>query len=265
MKTKKLTLTIVIPAYNEERYLDACLRSIKSQSRPADEVIVVDNNSTDGTAKLAAGYKFVTLLKEPKQGAIFARNLGFNSASSDIIARIDADSILPAGWVKEVVASFSNEAIAAVTGPARGYDLPLPSMNWLPHHLLCLILSTLPPKRPFLFGFNMAIRRTAWRKVRGRSCRDRYIHEDLDLAIHLHQAGQKPGYSGRLLLGASGRRYSDHLKSFHFYMKTYVRTYRRHNINDWSIYFAVAIYYLGYIFYRPWTLRRRPRKNPMGI
>ena len=96
MTNKTLTLSIVIPAYNEENYLRACLDSIAAQTVMPDKVIVVDNNSTDKTVALARSYDFVTLVHERQQHQSFAQATGFNLASSDIIGRIDADSILPA-------------------------------------------------------------------------------------------------------------------------------------------------------------------------
>lgn len=265
MPNKKLTLTIVIPAYNEERYLAACLKSIAGQSVKPDEVIVVDNNSTDGTVQAARRFDFVTILSEPIQGALFARNRGFAAARSDIIARLDADSVLPARWVGRVKQEFASPDTAAVTGPVNGYDLPFPSYNWMAHHLLCWLLQSLPPKHPFLFGFNMALRRDAWQVVRAQVCSDRQTHEDLDLAIHLHKAGHKLKYTRRLLSAASGRRYNDSLDSWRHYMSTYLHTYRRHGYRDWAVYLAAATYWAGYLFYLPWTLRRAARKNPMGI
>ena len=99
---KPLTLSIVIPAYNEENHLKTCLDSIAAQIDRPEEVIVVDNNSTDKTALIAQSYPFVTLLKEPRQGVVFARDKGFNAAKSQIIGRIDADSVLPPDWVTKV-------------------------------------------------------------------------------------------------------------------------------------------------------------------
>src|SRR5579864_186510 len=117
MLNKTLTLTIVIPAYNEQSYLAACLDSIAEQTVLPHEVFVVDNNSTDGTLKVAKDYSFVKILREPKQGVFFAARRGFNAARSDIIGRIDADTILPPNWVETVQAGLQDNRVAAVTGP----------------------------------------------------------------------------------------------------------------------------------------------------
>ncbi|HEX7964030.1 MAG TPA: glycosyltransferase family A protein, partial [Candidatus Saccharimonadales bacterium] len=96
---KRQSVSIVIPAYNEERHLAACLEAIRAQSEPPLEVVVVDNNSTDRTAEIARRYPFVRVVHEERQGIVFARGAGFDAARGDIIARIDADIVLPAGWI----------------------------------------------------------------------------------------------------------------------------------------------------------------------
>lgn len=265
MPTKLLTLSIVIPVYNEQRYLAACLESIKNQSLKPNEVIVVNNNSTDKSVQIARRFSFVKIINEPKQGVPFARSRGFDIAKGDIIARIDADSCLPTDWLKRVAQKFADPAVAAVTGPAGGYDMPLTRLNWLPHHLLCLMLYYLPPGHPFLFGFNMALRRTTWLQVRPNICDSTQLHEDLDLAIHLCQQNLKIKYSARLKLGASGRRYSDHFADFRKYIRVYRQTFKRHGHNDWLVYLASFVYLAGYIAYRPWARRSQPRQHPMGF
>ena len=74
-----MKVSVVIPAYNEEKYIVDCLKALSNQTIAPDEVIVVDNNSTDKTASLArqAGAKVITVL-EP--GITPARTAGFNAA-----------------------------------------------------------------------------------------------------------------------------------------------------------------------------------------
>src|SRR4051812_35670716 len=100
---KPFTISIIIPVYNDADHLRACLETIAAQIVPADEVIVVDNNSTDGSAAVARSFPFVRLIHEKQQGICFARNAGFNASTADIIGRIDADSRLPAHWTRHVL------------------------------------------------------------------------------------------------------------------------------------------------------------------
>jgi glycosyltransferase involved in cell wall biosynthesis len=276
---KALTLSIVIPVYNDQNHLKECLNCIVSQSEQPDEVIVVDNNSTDGSAAVAANYPFVKILHENQQGVLPARTKGFNAAKSDIIGRIDADTMLPADWVANVKKNFRNYSVAALTGPVNYYDMPFPNNNYHFDHFMRSSIYNWSPKSPFLFGSNMAIKRSAWRGVRGLLCSDNYMHEDLDLAIHLDRQGQKILYKKDLLAGASGRRYNDSFGRFYVYLSMYRQTYLRHRLHCLAIYSATGVYWLGYILIHPWRnawyklqaylnplalLTRQSRKNPMN-
>ena len=279
MPYESLTLTIVIPVFNEQDHLKSCLAAIAAQTVMPDEVIVVDNNSSDDSAKVAAQFPFARLVKEKQQGVLFAKNRGFRAANSDIIGRIDADTILPPRWVQQVKSLMEDTDTAAVTGPVNYYDMPLPETNYHLDHWMRASIYNWSPKSPFLFGSNMAIRKSVWRAVSGSICYDTYMHEDLDLAIHLYKAGHKITYVGQLIAGASGRRYNDSPRRFYRYISMYRQTYLRHGLHSLAIYSATGVYSLGYILLHPWLkvwyrlysivwplvpLTRSARKNPMN-
>src|SRR6266404_4658729 len=201
---KSLTLTIVIPVFNEQEHIAACLSAIAAQTVRPDEVIVVDNNSTDKTVNIVRQYSFAKLIRERKQGVLYAKNKGFKSAKSDIIGRIDADSILPPRWVESVKHFMEDGQYDALTGPVNYYDMPLPEKNYYLDHWMRSSIYNWSPRSPFLFGSNMAIRKLAWSELKSHLCHDTYMHEDLDLAIHLYNHGKKILYTNELLAGASG-------------------------------------------------------------
>lgn len=280
MLNKTLTLTLVIPAYNEQGYIEACLDSIAGQSVMPNEVIVVDNNSTDDTVKIARTYSFVKIVKEPRQGVFFAAQTGFAAAASDLIGRIDADTILPDDWTEKVLRVMSDKAVAAVTGPVNYYDMPLPRANfWFDHLMRKLTYELAPQTSPFLYGSNMAIRRNAWQKVSESLCTQQNIHEDIDLAVHIVMAGGRIIYHKDMQSGASGRRYNDGIKPFSGYIGMYRRTYSRHGLHSWVVYPALFMWSLGYVLMHPWCsvwyslyarfnsfypISREARKNPMS-
>lgn len=279
MKHKTQTLSLVIPVFNEEDYLSACLRAIAAQTVLPDEVIVVDNGSTDKTVSIVGQYPFARLLSEKRRGVLFARTTGFNAAKGDIIGRIDADTILPPRWVEHIKQSFKDNENAAVTGPVGYYDMPFPNINHYPDHLMRSSIYNWSPKSPFLFGSNMAITKKTWRQIRGSLCAHQDIHEDLDLAVHLHLTGHKILYTKNLLAYASGRRYNDKPAQFYNYMSMYRQTYLRHGLHSLASYLAVSVYWLGYAIVHPgrnaWyslysfirpavPLTHQARKNPMS-
>jgi glycosyltransferase involved in cell wall biosynthesis len=86
------TVSVVIPAYNAEAYLREALDSVFAQTRPPDEVVVVDDGSTDRTSEVAASYgDRVRLLRQPNRGEAAARNAGVLAARGALIAFLDAD------------------------------------------------------------------------------------------------------------------------------------------------------------------------------
>lgn len=187
--SKSLTLTIVIPVYNEEGYLKACLDSIAIQTVKPDEVIVVDNNSTDKTVKIAEKYKFVKLLHEKRQHQVFAQATGFNHAIGDILGRIDADSVLPPDWVYKVKKALEDNRIVAVTGGADPYDVPakwagIAIFNWY------IFMVRLIIGHRILWGANCAIRKSGWQEVKNKVLMRPDIWEDYDLAFCLSGYGK---------------------------------------------------------------------------
>lgn len=86
------TVSVVIPSYNRAHTLARALDSVFAQTRPADEVIVIDDGSTDGTAQLIhRHYAAVIYLKQENRGVSAARNLGIEQASGEWIALLDSD------------------------------------------------------------------------------------------------------------------------------------------------------------------------------
>jgi len=89
---KHLTVAVIIPAYNVEAYISRALDSVLAQSRPADEIIVVDDGSTDSTASQIKKYvPQVRYIHQANAGLAGARNTGINAATGDWIAFLDGD------------------------------------------------------------------------------------------------------------------------------------------------------------------------------
>jgi len=96
------TVSCIMPLYNYARYLDEALESVLSQSRVPDEIIIVDDCSTDNPKEICDKYPQVIYIKHDKnRGLASARNTGIEKATSDYVFSFDADDILRPDAVKE--------------------------------------------------------------------------------------------------------------------------------------------------------------------
>jgi glycosyltransferase involved in cell wall biosynthesis len=116
-----MDISFIIPVLNGEQYIRRCLDSILAERLADDEVIVVDNGSTDGTVEIVRSYSGVQLEILPGLTVAALRNRGAEMASGSLLAFIDADVILCAGWREAVIEAFSEEGVHAA---GSLYDLP---------------------------------------------------------------------------------------------------------------------------------------------
>ena len=229
MNTHK-RVSLVIPVYNEAERIHDCLAAIAAQSHKPFEVIVVDNNSTDGSAAIARAFPFVTLLQEPKQGVVHARDRGFNAARGDIIGRIDADTLIPTNWIATVQRLFNEDSdLDAVSGAMLYRDVSLAQSVNRVDACWRARMARLLGREVGLQGASMALRRSVWQAVRGEVCHEKGLHEDLDFCIHATQLGYTMRYDPRLVASVSFRQADYRLGSFRRYALLCPQTYKYHN------------------------------------
>jgi GT2 family glycosyltransferase len=113
-----MKISAIIPAYNASSFIKEAITSIQVQTRPVDEIIVIDDASTDGTAELARalGAQVCTLQENSGSGA--ARNKGLRAASGDAIAWLDADDYWAPSHIEILEALLKNHPTASVAAGA---------------------------------------------------------------------------------------------------------------------------------------------------
>lgn len=241
-------VSIIIPAYNEEKRIVACLESIKKQTSPAYEVIVVDNNCTDNTVSLARAYPFVKIVKAKKQGIVFARNAGFDAATGDIIGRIDADITMPPQWVAHIQSFYKQAGREGTvwTGSGHFYNVRFPRLVSVTYMLVGFGLNRILLGHHMVWGSNMAFTRAQWQAVRSTVHARTGIHEDLDLAIHLHDAGYRITYDGSIKTNAHLARVRSDNEQLWNYLQWWPRTLKVHGRRTWVIcwFFGALMMYL---------------------
>lgn len=203
-------LSVVIPAYNEEKNIGECLHALALQTiREPFEVIVVDNESTDRTAETTQLYSSVLDLrvisvKGRRRGN--ARFAGFREAKGDIVVSLDADIAPPPRWLETYARAFYDASVVAATGPNCIADcsarINMTYNLWLPVWArLCRVAFG-----HYLFrGNNFAVRKTAYAEA-GQFDADADALEDIELSIRVAKTG-RIAYLPQACVLASGRRF----------------------------------------------------------
>ncbi len=205
-------ISVVIPAYNEENTIARVLRSLVEQNFPHEkfEIILVDNNCTDNTVKIAQTFGDIIVVKESQPGVGAARFTGWALARGELIASTDADCELPKHWLKKIAHDFESHAdTVAISSGYLFYDRPF-YVNWI----VRIFERSLVALSWFLAGGvmamtanNMAVRRSAYLQTTGLD-RTLQFGEDLNLAKKLHQFGSiRWVFHNRMR--TSARRYQD--------------------------------------------------------
>lgn len=212
-----MKISVIVPAYNEEKYIKNCLDSLIKQSEKPDEIIVVNNNSTDNTVSIVKTFKGVRIIHENNQGITYARNAGFNASTCKILARCDADGIMPNDWIKKIKNDFiKNKKTVAISPSFLIFDVLFINKSLFLSNIF-YFFSKLLIKAPALIGPSMAITKNVWKKVKNEVCFDNDgIFEDIDLGIHISKYGQI--YLDRsIIVKISGRRIK--YNPFSFFIK----------------------------------------------
>ncbi len=195
------SISIVIPAFNEAKNIEPCIKAIRPQLKDGDELIVVDNNSIDATTKLAKQCGAIVLY-EGKQGISYARNKGFNSAKNPIIARTDADTIIGEDWLDSIREYYQQEDLQdnAVGGPVYLKEF-LPLRLGVHQGLTKKMLG-----HETLIGGNFALSKSLWDKVKGRVSNDDSMYaEDMELAILITKSGGQVEFLPSMIVATSAR------------------------------------------------------------
>ena len=191
--TGRLTVSIIVPAYNGGQGFQRCLRSLTQLVRAPEEVIIVADGDTGGGVDLARELGFTVLTLTDRGGPALARNRGAHAARGDLLFFVDADVTIPPDAVERVVAAFQAEPdLAAAFGsyddsPAAGNFLS--QYRNLLHHY---IHQTSREDGSTFWSACGAIRRRAFLAIGGfDETYRRPCVEDIELGYRLRQAGLK--------------------------------------------------------------------------
>ena len=209
---------MIIPAYNEEKYIVKTLEALRQQDYENIEVLIVNNASTDGTATvvssfihqhaLAFGFR---LLHERARGTQHARECGRRAATGKIIAQLDADCIPPKDWIRNGVRLLQAQHVAAVAGPYDYFDGRFLIRLFTTASQLFILqpLNTLVQlfrKGGVIIGGNAFIRAAVLNRTGGYNTALCFYGDDVDIALRVSRHGYIR-FTKKIMVKSSSRRY----------------------------------------------------------
>ncbi len=201
---KQPDITVVIPTLNEEKRIEACLRSIRAQKFSGTvEIIVGDGMSEDHTVEIAKRYAD-NVVQEKVRSIAAERQRGALMASAEIIVFTDADSIVDVNWLQEIWNCFKDEKVAGAYGPVFYHDGSVWEKKMveiiLPLYLRVMALLGMPSP----IGSNLAVRKIVLEKTGGFNIGMK-TSEDLDFGKRIRGQG-KFVYAKKAIVRVSSRR-----------------------------------------------------------
>ena len=235
-----LSISVIVCAHNEAGYLAACLHSLLAQTRLPDEILVINNASTDATRAVAQAIPHIRVVDEPRKGLVVARETGRRMATGEVLVYLDADCRAPLTWLERVERRFQHDpALIALSGPYRFYD-----WDWWGRLLIRAYDVTLAPATQLLvkyilrigtifYGGNFAVRADALTQIGGFDTSIEFHGEDTNIGRRLFTVG-RVGLFHDCYLYTSARRYVAMGKGavFRLYVRNFTSEILHHRPKD---------------------------------
>jgi len=190
-----MKLTVYIPCYNAAPYIKSSIYALQNQTRPPDELLVIDDGSTDNSMELASHFPVRVIRHEKNKGLAAARNTAFASASHPLVGAIDADVIPDSTWLENLLVQFENPRVAGASGRLIEAHCTKVADAWraanMSQDLGLERIEIEQPSHRRLGGFGTIFRKDAVLASGGYNENYRTNFEDVDLCARLLAAGHK--------------------------------------------------------------------------
>lgn len=190
-----MKLTVYIPCYNAARFIEASIQALLAQTRPPDEVLVIDDGSSDNSVELASRFPVRIIRHKKNKGLAAARNTAFANATHPLVGAIDADVLPDPTWLEYLLEHFADHRVAGVGGRLIEAHRSSPADAWraeqMSQDLGLERIDIEQPSHRRLGGFGTIFRKEAVMSVGGYDEKYRTNYEDVDLCARLLAAGHR--------------------------------------------------------------------------
>jgi glycosyltransferase involved in cell wall biosynthesis len=214
------TISLYIPCYNVASYIAPVIEGVLRQSLLPQEILIIDDGSTDNTVTIASYYPVRIVRHEQNQGLSAARNTGLRTAQNDLVAFLDADCVPSPNWLETLAHELHNPRVALAGGRLIEKNLNSYADRWRAVHMPQEWGPVRLEDPKFMFGNNGLARKSALISTGGYDERLRTNGEDVDMSQRLREHGYAFIYNPAATV--------DHLRhdSIHSVLNAYWRWWR---------------------------------------
>lgn len=261
-----ILISVIICTYNRAKYLERCIESLKKQTYPNLEIIVVNGPSTDDTECILQKYSGLKIIRQKKlNGLSFARNLGIDASNGDIVAFIDDDAIADKDWIKCLINGYVDKSVGGVGGlvisPKDSKVLPIQFDRGTINK--CGVPTAIRDEYglrngefSIIMGTNSSFRKDILYEVGGFDPYFKYYHDESDLCVRIALKGYNIVYQRDALvihdMAEGHNRRSPHDSNWSEIMKNVIYFTLKNFRGDFSSYIFRPIksfYWLAENFY----------------
>ncbi len=276
--------SIYIPAYNAEKTITEVLDSVFSQSLQFDEVIVVNDCSTDNTYNCLKSFKNLKIINNTEnKGLSYCRNIALENSKNEFVASIDADVVLDKFWLESISNHLKDNVILVGGNLIEKYKDNIYN-NWRSVYYKQNWGNVDLHNPAFIFGCNNIQSKVAWKKINGYDEKLKSNGEDIDYSIRLRKEGYDTFYCQKAkcyhlqndnLSSLSARVWRYHsfgykikeinffrffklvLKQINFFFKRTTKEIIDLNFKFLIINFGILIYFIRFEFMNVWNNKKK--------
>ncbi|MBU1863435.1 MAG: glycosyltransferase [Candidatus Omnitrophica bacterium] len=182
-------VSLYIPCFNVENYIGQCLESVLNQSYQIDEIMVIDDGSTDKTVDIVSHYNVKIIRHQHNKGIAATRNTAFKIAKNDFVAALDADCSASKHWLETLMNSFTDRTIAGVGGALLEKGTASHADRWRAVHMIQNWGTNIVHDPPFLFGSNTLFIKSFVLRAGAYNTFFKINSEDIDLSSRMKAQG----------------------------------------------------------------------------
>ena len=245
-------ISLYVPCFNVEQFIDDCLEGVLTQTYSIDEILIIDDGSRDDTVEIARRYPVKIIEHSSNKGLAAARNTAICHASNELVASLDADCVPSSTWLENLLPLLEDSKTGAVGGKLVETALHCTADYWRRSHLRQDWGGDRVYNPSFVFGNNNIVRKSVVLSAGGYDESMRTNGEDADISNRMRTLGYKLIYEPKAIVN---HKRQDTLLSI---LDTYWRYWRfgakaylgessvqdllRHNVRHWTVDLGKAMY-----------------------